>query len=226
MDRDYWSAETAAKIDDSGNKFLMRLTKKSSVFVSKSHDESGYFYTAYNGKKYKFRYFKFFLPSGEEEILAANLSCEEVPDNELGELYFMRWGVECKYRELKCNLVIEDFTGRSKLIALQDFYAACYLCNLTSFACKASDDIIYEDNKNKSLKYKYKTNRSLAISSLKDNFIKAIICNNPFKRKYLLNKIIFELSENRTPIREDRKYERDKTALKNKPHYKNKGFLQ
>jgi IS4 transposase len=77
--------------------------------VRGSADNSGTFKTKYNGKTYKLRYFKFALPSGEIEYLATNLASDDIFDDELAELYCMRWGIESKYNELKSFLQSKTF---------------------------------------------------------------------------------------------------------------------
>ena len=132
-DRGYWSPELAAKIHGSGNKFLFRIQKTTSKAVRNDTNSSGIFKVKYGGVTYKFRFFKFILPSGELEILATNLPYDEASDENLAQLYCLRWGVESKYKQLKCLLALEAFSGKSKLVVRQDFFATVYLCNILSF---------------------------------------------------------------------------------------------
>jgi len=225
MDRGYWSPELAAKIADSGHKFLFRIQKTTSKAVRNDANSSGKFKVKYGGKTYKFRFFKFILPSGELEILATNLSYEEASDENLAELYCLRWGIESKYKQLKCLLALEAFTGRSKLIVRQDFFATVYLCNILSFACMASDEIIVQNNINKRLKNFHVTNRAVAISLLKDEFVKIIIDDSPRRRARNLNQLLLDISKFDSSVGRKREGKRDKNALKSKPHRKFKDPL-
>jgi hypothetical protein len=216
MDRGYWSPEIMAKIHDSGNRFLMRIQKTTSKTVRNDTNSSGVFKVKYDGNTYKLRFFKFILPSGELEILATNLSYDEASDKNLAELYCLRWGIESKYKLLKCLLKLESFTGKSKLIVRQDFFATVYLCNILSFACMASDEIIVWNNINKRLKNLHAANRAVAISLLKDEFVKIIIDDSPRRRARNIKQLLEDIAKFDSSVGRNRNhvYERDITALK------------
>jgi hypothetical protein len=214
MDRGYWSPELAAKIHDSGNKLLMRIQKTTSKTVRNDTNSSGVFKVKYDGVTYKFRFFKFILPSGELEILATNLSYGEATDENLAELYCLRWGVESKYKLLKCLLKLEAFTGKSQLIVRQDFFATVYLCNILSFACMASDEMIVQNNINKRFKNIHVTNRAIAISLLKDEFVKIIIDDSPRRQACKLKMLLLDISKFDSSVGRNRASPRDKNALK------------
>ena len=220
MDRGYWSPELAVKIHDSGNKFLIRIQKTTSKTVRNDTNSSSKFKVKYGGKTYKFRFFKFILPSGELEILATNLSYDEASDENLAELYCLRWGIESKYKQLKCLLALEAFTGKSKLIVRQDFFATVYLCNILSFACMASDEIIVQNNIGKRLKNFHVTNRAIAISLLKDEFVKIILDDSPRRRVRKLNQLLLDISKFDSSVDRKREGKRDKNDVKSKPHRK------
>lgn len=96
----------------------------------------------YNKKEYSVRVLKFKLDSGIEEILLTNLFDKSFTIDEFKSLYFMRWGIEVKYDELKNRLEIENFSGTTKNAIEQDFYASIYLSNMIELAKKDSDEII------------------------------------------------------------------------------------
>ena len=48
------------------------------------------------------------------------------------ELYFYRWPVELKYKELKSRLAIEEFSGATTTSVFQEFYINMLLSNLSS----------------------------------------------------------------------------------------------
>ena len=216
MDRGYWSPELVAKIHDSGNKFLMRIQKTTSKAVRNDRNSSGVFKVKYGGNAYKFRFFKFILPSGELEILATNLSYDEATDEKLAELYCLRWGIESKYKLLKCLLKLEEFTGKSKLIVRQDFFATVYLCNILSFACMASDEMIVQNNIDKRFKNIHVTNRAIAISLLKDEFVKIIIDDSPRRQARKLKQLLLDISKFHSSVGRKRSFIRDKNSLKSR----------
>ena len=49
------------------------------------------------------------LPDGTIEVLVTNIFNKNITLDLFKELYFLRWGVECKYRELKSSIEIEEF---------------------------------------------------------------------------------------------------------------------
>ncbi len=59
----------------------------------------------------RIRVIKAALPSGEIEALLTNLTEEQLPAAEAGELYFKRWGIETAYDTLKSKLQLENFSS-------------------------------------------------------------------------------------------------------------------
>ena len=80
----------------------------------------------------KIRIVKVKLKNDEIEILATNLSKEEFSSEELKELYAKRWEIETGFDRLKNLIRIEDFSGRSRRLIEQDFYANIFLYNLAN----------------------------------------------------------------------------------------------
>ena len=131
-------------------------------------------------------------------------------------LYFIRWKVEIKYDELKNRLQIENFTGESKVAIEQDFYASIYLSNMIELARKQSDDVISTKNMNKELKHEYKTNLNVLIGTLKDKLIIMMLEESKSKRSRMFNSIMATVSKSSVPIRENRKYQREKFLVRSK----------
>lgn len=224
LDRGYWSPSLLAQIENSGNKFIVRLRKNVSSFVTKNIFNEGFFEMKENDKVYKFRFLKLTLPSGEKELLATNLTHGELEDGLLSKLYFMRWGIETKYNELKSKLKLESFSGKSVLIVKQDFYATLFLSNMVAFATYASDEIIDEKQgtpenpTNPKRKHKHKSNRNIAISELRNDFIKILMITNVEKMQFELNNLLQSIARDSVPIRPNRHFGRKAESLKNKPH--------
>jgi len=214
MDRGYWSPKLISNICDNGNKFLIRMSSAACKFITESKNNSGYFILKHEKKQYSLRFYKFALPSGEIEILATNIDIDVIPDEKLSELYFLRWGIETKYDQIKSKLQLENFTGKSVLAVLQDFYATIFLSNLISFAQYVSDDMIASKNMHSNLKYPYKTNINQAIGILKDKLVIALLEDRPKKREKLLNSIFNNISKNSIPIRPNRHAIRKVSAVK------------
>jgi IS4 transposase len=69
----------------------------------------------------------------ETEVLITNLMDEKrYPAHEFKRLYHLRWGVEEFYKRLKHHQEIENLSGKSVLVVLQDFYAKILAGNLTA----------------------------------------------------------------------------------------------
>ena len=116
------------------------------------------------------------LSSGETEILATSLlDCKVFPAEQFEELYHLRWGIEVGYRDLKCPLNIENFSGRSFIAVRQDFYAAQLMKNLASLMCQTQQAAI--DHQSRDSRLQYKASLSLALSVLRDSWV--TLCLNP-----------------------------------------------
>jgi len=214
LDRGYWSPELMGNIIESGNKFLMRAANNANSTITNSISKSGFVKKKCNDKIQMLRYYKFQLSSGEEEILVTNLSKDEFSDEELSKLYFMRWGVETKYQELKERLQMENFSGKSVLAVKQDFYCTLYLSNLIAFFKYDSDEIIKEKRKDKGNKYDYKTNTNYSIGILKNALVCVLLEPNPFLRDLMMKRLIDKMSRNPIPIKPDRKAPRKEKRTK------------
>lgn len=78
------------------------------------------------------------LDNGTEEYLATNITDTKITQSMFKELYFLRWPVETKYRELKISLLIEEFTGATKVSIIQEFFITMLLSNISSLIKKRS----------------------------------------------------------------------------------------
>ena len=208
MDRGYWKRELFDEIIETGNRFLIRVSANVSKELSKKKKNSGYFDISVDGKTYSLRFARFLLNTGETETLVTNLTPSELSDDGLFKLYSLRWGVETKYNELKNLLRIEDFTGKSELIALQDFYSTVLLSNMVTFAAYQASYEIGLKPQSKKRKYVYKPNRNMLISALYEHMIPAVAAPTMIERSYHLSCIRRDIVRNPIPVRPDRSYPR------------------
>lgn len=156
------------------------------------------------------------LGSGEDELLITNILDESFDIPAFKELYFKRWSIETKYDVLKNKIQIERFSGETKQTIEQEFYAALFLSNMASLLKHESDVIIAEDQKDKDLKHKYKTNTNILIGALKDKLICLIIEPSQRRRKKMYKDLLNEVQRNRVPIRPGRKFKRSRGLNANK----------
>ena len=72
---------------------------------------------------------------------------------------------------LKQKLKIEQFTGKTFVSIQQNFYATLYLSNMVTFLKMAAHEEIKHQEEGAWRKYRYQTNESALISSLKDPLV-------------------------------------------------------
>ena len=179
---------------DSGEKSIV-----TEIFPQEKHSFIGKDYN--KNSPLKVRLVRIDLPSGEVEVLMTSLlDSEKYPTKIFKELYFMRWGVETFYDELKNKLKVGCFTGYSKISILQDFYCAIFISNLQSIIV---NDLQEELNlKNHKTKLNYKINGNLSYGFLKNRILELLI------KEASLENIFKELQDlfiqNTIPIRPNR----------------------
>jgi hypothetical protein len=152
------------------------------------------------------------LPGNEVEVLITSLlDSQEYPGSMFKELYFLRWGVEIFYDELKNKLKLEYFTGYSKTSILQDFYCAIFVSNIQSIIV---NDIQEElDKKSQGKMYAQKVNTNLSYGFLKNRILELlweeIPANDIYKElKRLFIKNTIPIRNNRSNLRQTGKYKK------------------
>jgi hypothetical protein len=162
------------------------------------------------------RLVKIELPSGEVEILITSLlDSAKYPDSIFKYLYFLRWGVETFYDELKNKIKAEHFSGYSGHSILQDFYAALFVSNVQSLIVgEINDELAEKFTKNK---YQYKVNNNLSYGFLKDRIITLFFSDK--EMEIIVSELKKLFKKHTIPIRPNRKYERntDKYRKRDKP---------
>lgn len=153
----------------------------------------------------KVRLLRVDLPGGEVEVLITTLlDSIKYPAKMFKELYFLRWGVETFYDELKNKLKVEHFTGYSQVSILQDFFCAIFISNLQSVIVNDLADELAIQNQGK--QYDYKVNANLSYGFLKNRILGLLYRQAP------LDKIFQELEalflNHTVPIRSNRTIER------------------
>ena len=184
---------------DSGEKSIV-----TEIYPQEKHSFIGKDYN--KNSPLKVRLVRIDLPSGEVEVLMTSLlDSEKYPTKIFKELYFMRWGVETFYDELKNKLKVGCFTGYSKISILQDFFCAIFISNLQSIIV---NDLQEELNiKNHKTKLNYKINGNLSYGFLKNRVLELLI------KEASLENIFKELQDlfiqNTIPIRTNRNNKRN-----------------
>lgn len=169
-------------------------------------------------KRIKSRFVKYELETGETELLITNLPTEEFTGEEIGELYYKRWKIELAYNIAKNKLEIENFSGQSKIVVEQEFYAQMLMLNIAEDLKKEANKKVVA-NKENGYKYDYQVNMNILIGMLRERFLLILIklsLDNSEEAKREYDEIIEEISKNIVPIRPGRKNARIKYKGYNK----------
>ncbi len=218
FDRGYFGKLLLRDVVKTGCQFCFRLQKNACpavvAFISSTKKDC-IEYIEVEGEQIKVRLTKVLLDTGEEEYLMSSLFDTTIfTPKRLKALYHLRWGVEEQYKDMKYAICAENFIGKSPNSIKQEFYANILTYNLSMMLCKSTIDRV--SNKRKK-KLKYKTNKRALLAKIKQCFVSLFFtAKNVFET---LENIITTVSKESVPIRENRKYERGKTAkAKIKPH--------
>ena len=147
------------------------------------------------------RFLRIELPGGEVEVLITNLlDSNKYPNKMFKELYFLRWGVETFYDEVKNKLKVEYFTGYSESSIQQDFFCAIFISNLQSVIVNDMKEEITERNQHR--KYDYKVNTNLSYGFLKNRVLELLCQQIPLDNVFQELEALF--LKNTIPIRNNR----------------------
>ena len=210
FDRGYPSKALIEHLESRNIKYLMRLQKSFNAEIDKSNKQD--FHVTISNCKV--RVLKLCLPNGETETLITSLGRKSFKKDEFQELYHLRWGIETKYNTIKNKLAIENFSGKTFVTVLQDFYATMFLSNISASIKAESTEIIREQNAEKELKHEYVTNENVLIGKLKDKLIMILLNDNADERAMLLDKLIEQISRYRTAVVQGRNFPRPVTSHK------------
>jgi hypothetical protein len=216
FDRGYPSKDFFQYLLDKKVKFVARTP----VNYYRSHIKAGIadqvFELKHNGKIMRLRAIRIPLGSGNEELLITNVFDEKFDVPAFKALYYKRWSIETKFDVLKNKIQIEKFAGGTQQTIEQEFYAALFIANMASLIKCESDEIIAEEQKEKDLKYEYKTNNNILIGALKDKIVCLITETSPKRRKKLYEQILQEVQRSRVPVRPGRQFKRSRGLNANK----------
>ena len=217
FDRGYPSAEFIKELEMKGYYYLMRVRSKWNLEVDEISAQDSVIELE---KEIKLRVVKFQLPSGEQETLISNLF--ELKFEDFPELYFKRWPVETKYDVLKNKLALENFTGCTKNVILQDFWSTMYLSNLAAIAKEEANAGIRKERENKNNRYEYVSNMNQIIGTLREYLARVCFSKSEEERLNYLNFIMTAIKRSVVPIRPYRTTKRPVSPRKAKFHHNRK----
>lgn len=206
FDRGYPSKYLFQYITNNNLLFLMRLPSSFKSLIFKEPDKVIEYQQRNSKESIPLKCIHVKLPDGTIEYLVTNILEEHWSESEFKELYFLRWGVESKYRELKNRLQIESFSGLKAINIKQDFYTAMFISNLVSVAKCEADKLVCERVSPRN-NHKYQTNRSFLINRIKSLFVKMLMMKSSLLESLIIT-IINEASTVLSIIRPNRKFKR------------------
>ena len=150
------------------------------------------------------------LGKGQTEVLVTSLLDEQVYKTSwFKKLYQLRWGVEEDYKREKQRMEIENFSGKSARIILQDFHAKVLALNLSAmmvWVAQVIADRVYAKRN-----HRYQINFANALSVLKNDLIRYIASSSPWG---MLMRLLSEIVESVEAVLPGRSYPR----IKRKSH--------
>ena len=107
------------------------------------------------------RMVKIVLDTGETEVLVTNVYDTDIYTQEdLKEVYHLRWGIETYYGYIKEELQLGKFSGIRQICIEQDFAANLFLFNLQRLIEKQTEP--YVETISNKRKYRYKVNKNIS----------------------------------------------------------------
>ena len=240
-DRGFPGMEVFKHLIDSTHKFVMRVSrstfKEIAAFEASGKREDNV-RIKYDKKRAKWNHHKSMsielpcmctlrcvrvdLPSGETEILVTNLSRTEFNADEIGKLYYLRWGIETSINHLKNAIHIETFVGVKDNSIQQEFFAGLIRYSLARLAVLEAQ-AEYERKKKRNLKLEYKINFTKAAAVLASKMAKIVKCIFHSLRAELeevCSEVTARMVKYKTAIRRGRTYPQRKTSCRHPVQYR------
>lgn len=158
------------------------------------------------------------LDDGTKEYLATNLFDTAITKDMFRELYFYRWPVETKYKELKSRFAIEEFNGATTISVFQEFYINMLLSNLSSLIKNDVDEKIEISAKDTN-KYRYQANRAFIIGRIK-KLLPQILCDIS-QLSSTIDNLYNDAYRCRSQIMPGRSFRRKKNKAKGRTYFRN-----
>jgi hypothetical protein len=153
------------------------------------------------------------------EWLISNLPMDLFDTDSLKDLYKCRWTIETSYNHMKNKMKLEEFSGYSPELILQDIYADMWMYNLVSLKImEANQNEPIEDGKGE---YTVRRNFNKAIGTLKTLLLKALMSESPYERQKIMVSIDTTISNSLTWVKKEaRSFERKHAVNKSDMSYR------
>jgi hypothetical protein len=222
FDRGYPSYDMFDYLNSKGAFFLMRVSTSFKLVHSIESNDSILNYK-FNGEMKKIRVIKVKISDETTEVLITNVYNENISPAQFKELYFLRWGVESKYKELKSSIKIEEFSGTKPITIEQDFYVSIYLSMIAALIKKEADTAIANDNKDKALNSIYQSNRNFILGQVFRRIVQLLVKSR--LRNKILDLILEKVAKIRSQVRCNRSCERKNKHPRKKHHHNIKSCI-
>ena len=207
-----------------GCNVLMRL-RKNNKFCKLGSDDFSWTATSANGKPILYRVVKVPLPQKSKEAneyLVTNIINPSISPSLLYNLYFERWNIEIKYRELKDWWELEEFTGTNCNSIEQELYINLLFSNIAALVKTEADNIVREKAFVKN-KWAYQAKRTFIIGEVKALMPKFLFMSMEILP--VIMNLIIKASKKRSQIHPGRCYERSKKNRDRKHIHTKKSVL-
>ena len=145
------------------------------------------------------------LESGEVEVLITSLlDTKAYPYRAFAKLYALRWGIKENYKREKQRLEIENFSGRSPWVLLQDFHAKIFAQNLTAIFVRLAQWLA--DARYQHRRHGYRINFANALSKMKNNLVRLFLETSPLDLSW---RLLQRMADAVVAVRPGRKFPRD-----------------
>lgn len=203
FDRWYPSAEFIAYTLNAGFSFVMRVREKWNLDAD-AIEKDGWITLSHKGQTMRIRVLKVKLQGGEIETLLTNLDEKQLKYKDAADLYFKRWGIETAFDLLKSKLQLENFSGKTVVSVLQDFYATVFLGDFAMICAAEANALIEIADKDKKLKYHRKSSQNRTIAKLRHQFYSLLLEDSAELREEMLESLFRDIAARPVPIRPDR----------------------
>lgn len=219
FDRGYYSENFFRYCVEHGHLCLMRL--KEGYNLAKKCSGDIHTFLPGNSKDgttdLDVRVIEVILDDGTKEYLATNLFDPLITQAMFQELYFYRWPVETKYKELKSRLSLEEFSGATTISVFQEFFINMLLSNLASLIKNQADEELLISSRS-SNKYRYQANRAFVIGRMK-RILPKILCG--ILKLPSVDQLFQDSLRCRSQIIPGRSFRRKKIKMKGRTHFNN-----
>ena len=188
FDRGYYSREFCNFMAESSSYFVFRMKKDSrllKLFRNRKlrTAEIDLNSNLENAIPLIVRVVRFKLPDGQYEYLVTNLLDRSYQVEMFRELYFMRWPIEMKYKQVKSRFELESFSGYSDVAIDQDFLLSIFFSNLAEILRMDADsqiDRMIKESENRSptshqKKFTYRSGEAVVIGRLRLYFAEVLM---------------------------------------------------